>query len=85
MPRKGSPTTTFTLLLEAINTSRHARLLLSIRKLIRIRRLSAVDAPNLRMQMDLYHMQVMEGDLAIKLKPYQPHCGHVQIAGAPTQ
>jgi hydroxypyruvate isomerase len=43
----------------------------------------AVGAPNLRMQMDLYHMQVMEGDLAIKLKQYAAHCGHVQIAGAP--
>ena len=44
---------------------------------------SAVDAPNLKMQMDCYHMQVMEGDLAKKLKHYAPHCGHIQIAGAP--
>jgi len=43
----------------------------------------AVNAPNLKMQMDLYHMQVMEGDLATKLKHYAPHCGHVQIAGCP--
>ena len=44
---------------------------------------SAAGAPNLKMQMDLYHMQVMEGDLAMKLKKYAPHCGHIQIAGAP--
>ena len=44
---------------------------------------SAVNAPNLKMQMDCYHMQVMEGDLAKKLKHYAPHCGHIQIAGAP--
>jgi hydroxypyruvate isomerase len=43
----------------------------------------AVNAPNLKMQMDLYHMQVMEGDLATKLKLYAPHCGHIQIAGCP--
>lgn len=44
---------------------------------------AAVNAPNLKMQMDCYHMQVMEGDLAKKLKHYAPHCGHIQIAGAP--
>ncbi len=42
-----------------------------------------IGAPNLKMQMDLYHMQVMEGDLAMKLKKYAAHCGHIQIAGAP--
>jgi hydroxypyruvate isomerase len=42
-----------------------------------------VNASNLKMQMDCYHMQVMEGDLATKLKLYMPHCGHVQIAGCP--
>jgi len=35
------------------------------------------------MQMDLYHMQVMEGDLAVKLKKYADRCGHIQIAGCP--
>jgi 2-dehydrotetronate isomerase len=28
-------------------------------------------------------MQVMEGDIATKLRQYAPHCGHIQIAGAP--
>jgi hydroxypyruvate isomerase len=44
---------------------------------------AAVGAPNLKMQMDLYHMQVMEGDIAMKLRKYAPHCGHIQIAGPP--
>ena len=35
------------------------------------------------MQMDCYHMQIMEGDLAVTLKQYAPHCGHVQIASVP--
>lgn len=43
----------------------------------------AVNAPNFKMQMDLYHMQVMEGDIATKLKRYASHCGHIQIAGCP--
>jgi hydroxypyruvate isomerase len=42
-----------------------------------------VNAPNLKMQMDLYHMQVMEGDLTTKLKRYARKCGHIQIAGCP--
>lgn len=45
--------------------------------------LQDVGAPNLKMQMDCYHMQVMEGDIALKLRKYAPHCGHVQVAGAP--
>lgn len=43
----------------------------------------AVGAPNIKMQMDCYHMQVMEGDLTTKLRRYAPHCGHIQIAGPP--
>lgn len=38
---------------------------------------------NLRVQMDLYHAQVTEGDLANKLRSYLPHIGHVQVAGVP--
>lgn len=45
--------------------------------------LNEVGAGNLQMQMDLYHMQIMEGDLAAKLIQYAPHCGHVQIASVP--
>jgi hydroxypyruvate isomerase len=44
---------------------------------------TAVGAPNLKMLLDCYHMQVMEGDLTTKLKRYLPDCGHVQIAGPP--
>jgi hydroxypyruvate isomerase len=35
------------------------------------------------MQMDCYHMQIMEGDLAHKLRQYASNCGHIQIAGVP--
>jgi 2-dehydrotetronate isomerase len=45
--------------------------------------LQEVGARNLMLQMDLYHMQIMEGDLAVKLSKYAPQCGHVQVAGVP--
>ena len=45
----------------------------------------AVGAPNLKVQMDLSHCQVMEGDLAMQLRQYLPtgRVGHLQIAGVP--
>ncbi len=42
-----------------------------------------VGAPNLKVQMDLYHAQIVEGDLTEKLKRWLPHIGHIQIAGVP--
>ncbi len=44
-----------------------------------------VGAPNLKVQMDLYHCQIVEGDLAMKLREYLPtgRVGHMQIAGVP--
>jgi hydroxypyruvate isomerase len=44
-----------------------------------------IDAPNLKVQMDLYHCQIVEGDLAMKLRQYLPtgNVGHLQIAGVP--
>ena len=38
---------------------------------------------NLKVQMDLYHAQVVEGDLTTKIRRWLPHIGHFQIAGAP--
>lgn len=45
----------------------------------------AVGAQNLQVQMDLYHCQIMEGDVASKLRLYLPsgRVGHLQIAGVP--
>ena len=42
-----------------------------------------VGAANLKVQMDFYHVQIMEGDLAETFRHWQPHIGHVQIAGTP--
>ena len=44
-----------------------------------------IGAPNLKVQMDLYHCQIVEGDLAKKIEQYLPtgRVGHFQIAGVP--
>ena len=39
--------------------------------------------PNLKLQLDLYHVQIMEGDLAPKIRALAGHYPHVQIAGTP--
>src|SRR5690606_19013042 len=45
--------------------------------------LAEVGEPNLKVQMDLYHCQIVEGDLAMKIRQYLPGVGHFQIAGVP--
>jgi hydroxypyruvate isomerase len=44
-----------------------------------------IGADNLKVQMDLYHCQVVEGDVAMKIRQYLPtgRVGHFQIAGVP--
>lgn len=42
-----------------------------------------IGAANLSVQMDLYHAQIVEGDLSEKLRRWLPHIGHIQIAGVP--
>jgi hydroxypyruvate isomerase len=44
-----------------------------------------VGATNLKVQMDLYHCQIVEGDLAMKIRQHLPtgHVGHFQVAGVP--
>ena len=71
-----------TLLIEAINTRDMPGFFLNTQAQS-YAVLEEVAAPNLQMQMDLYHMQIMEGDLETKLRKYAAHCGHVQIAGVP--
>ena len=41
--------------------------------------------PNVKVQMDLYHCQIVEGDVAMKIRQYLPtgKVGHFQIAGVP--
>ena len=47
--------------------------------------ITEIGEPNIRVQMDLYHCQIVEGDLAAKIRQYLPSglVGHIQIAGVP--
>ncbi|MDB5896445.1 MAG: Hydroxypyruvate isomerase [Ramlibacter sp.] len=47
--------------------------------------LGEIGADNVQVQMDLYHCQIVEGDLAMKIRQYLPtgRVGHFQIAGVP--
>ena len=42
-----------------------------------------VDRPNIRVQMDLYHCQIVEGDLATLIRTHFAGIGHIQIASVP--
>ena len=47
--------------------------------------LQAIDQPNVKVQMDLYHCQIMEGDVLQPLQQYLPtgKVAHIQIANTP--
>ncbi len=44
-----------------------------------------VAAPNLRIQFDFYHVQIVGGDLIKRLETHFPLIGHVQIAAVPSR
>jgi hydroxypyruvate isomerase len=45
--------------------------------------MDAVGASNLFLQYDIYHMQIMEGDLAPTMERLLPRIGHMQLADTP--
>ena len=47
--------------------------------------IAEIGAANVKVQMDLYHCQIVEGDPAMKVRQYPPtgNVGHFQIAGVP--
>lgn len=42
-----------------------------------------IDEPNLRLQFDCYHCQIMQGNVVETFRNLLPYIGHVQIAGVP--
>ena len=44
---------------------------------------AATGLDNLKVQMDLYHCQIVEGDLARRIEAHVAGIGHMQIAGVP--
>lgn len=71
-----------TLLLEPINQRDMPDYLLS-RPAEVIEVLETLRAPNLRLQLDLYHAQIMNGDLTELVSRQLSRIGHIQIAGVP--
>ena len=71
-----------TILIEPLNPRDMPNYLLSTQKDAHAVR-QDVGLSNLRVQMDLYHAQVVEGDLTEKIRRWLPHIGHFQIAGVP--
>ncbi len=44
-----------------------------------------VGRPNVKIQFDFYHVQIMQGDLIRRFEKFQPLVGHVQIAAVPSR
>jgi hydroxypyruvate isomerase len=70
------------LLLEPLNTRDTPGFLVSTTAQA-LQVLDAVGSRNLQLQYDIYHAQVMEGDLARTLAAQLPKIGHIQIADNP--
>ncbi len=47
--------------------------------------IAEIGEPNVQVQMDLYHCQIVEGDVAMKIRQWLPtgRVGHFQVAGVP--
>ena len=71
-----------TLLIEALNPHDVPNYLFSTQAQAHAIR-AEVAAPNLKVQMDCYHTQRVEGDIAAKLERWLADIGHIQIAGVP--
>ena len=71
-----------TLLLEPINTRDIPGYFLNTQVQAHELRVESGE-PNVKVQMDFYHAQIMEGDLAETFKKYFKDIGHTQIASVP--
>ena len=47
--------------------------------------IEAVDAPNLKLMFDCYHIQILEGDLTRRIDTNLDITGHIQFAGVPSR
>jgi 2-dehydrotetronate isomerase len=41
--------------------------------------------PNLKLQFDIYHCQIIHGDVTMRLREMMPIIGHIQIASIPSR
>ncbi|OHV12841.1 2-oxo-tetronate isomerase [Kushneria phosphatilytica] len=71
-----------TLLIEAINHRDMPGYLINYQQQARDA-IEMLGAPNIRMQMDFYHAQIMEGDLWQSWQQHRNQVGHLQVASVP--
>jgi hydroxypyruvate isomerase len=73
-----------TLLIEPINTrDRPDYFLTRVEQAADI--IAKVGKPNVKIQFDFYHVQIMSGDLIRRFEKHRPLIGHVQIAAVPSR
>ena len=46
-------------------------------------KMTTLALPNLKLQFDLYHCQILHGDVTMRLRALMPMVGHVQTASVP--
>ena len=73
-----------TLLLEPLNTRDKPDYLVARSDEI-VALIAEIGQPNVKLLFDVYHVQIMEGDLITRLRRHAPVIGHVQIAAVPSR
>jgi hydroxypyruvate isomerase len=73
-----------TLLLEPLNPRDHPRYFYST-VAAAADLIAESDRPNIKLQFDVYHVGISEGDILTKLERHFPIIGHIQIAAVPTR
>lgn len=43
-----------------------------------------IDHPNIKLQLDIFHLQQIEGNLSRNIEKYLPYVGHIQVAQVST-
>ena len=73
-----------TLLLEPLNSRDKPDYLVSRSDQL-VELLREIDEPNVKLLFDVYHVQIMEGDITSRLQRHRDYIGHVQIAAVPSR
>lgn len=73
-----------TLLLEPLNSRDKPDYLVSRSDQL-VQLLREINEPNVKLLFDVYHVQIMEGDITSRLERHRDYIGHVQIAAVPTR
>ncbi|MGB5905437.1 MAG: 2-oxo-tetronate isomerase [Xanthobacteraceae bacterium] len=47
--------------------------------------ITELNHPNLKLQFDIYHCQIVHGDVTMRLREMMPMIGHIQIASVPSR